>query len=572
VNDQDTQLVDLKPIAPVAPWPLPPIAPPSAEAIIPFTADTLPPAIEPLEQPNPLEGMIRHRDFGAGHMPISRILVLKLDHFGDFIISLPALRELRAAFPNALIRLVCGDWNERNAAACGLVDEIRCFNFFPEHPHRGDPAGADDLQVLDRAAEGKFDLAIDLRVDEDTRHLLARVDAVRRCGIGSASRFPLLDIALPDEHAERANSGLKSGQFRFLSPNQFNSSLPIKTPFYHAGAFARGDLVHGPYTELPVGRLVASVGLTLKGYIPGPFATSIRIDVVGDGNQLVNSRLFGRRSLLQLRREVVEFEFDNPHERSKFEFRIRADGRPMSGTVRFSGVSVQLADAVPPARFRPVEVHVGEKLSLLVALIRERTSDLYRGLIPPGEPGPQIRSRIPGRQRIAVAPFSNSTIRDWPPRHYARLISLLLERLPCEILLLGTPNQVSASQMLMEHIHSPHLINLIGRTAWSDLPGLLRSSDLVICNNSGIAHLAAAAGSRVLAIYSGSHQPQEWGPRGERAQAIMLDLPCSPCGFERLSECSIDHACMKKIMPEYVLEQAAAALQGPQGQVGTMLA
>jgi heptosyltransferase-2 len=124
----------------------------------------------------------------------------------------------------------------------------------------------------------------------------------------------------------------------------------------------------------------------------------------------------------------------------------------------------------------------------------------------------------------------------------------------------------------MEHIHSPHLINLIGRTAWSDLPGLLRSSDLVICNNSGIAHLAAAAGSRVLAIYSGSHQPQEWGPRGERAQAIMLDLPCSPCGFERLSECSIDHACMKKIMPEYVLEQAAAALQGPQGQVGTMLA
>jgi ADP-heptose:LPS heptosyltransferase len=36
----------------------------------------------------------------------------------------------------------------------------------------------------------------------------------------------------------------------------------------------------------------------------------------------------------------------------------------------------------------------------------------------------------------------------------------------------------------------------------------------VISNNSGVAHLAAACGAPTLTIYSGSHQPQEWGPRG----------------------------------------------------------
>lgn len=558
VNERLDTITTFNPAPSPAPWPLSPIPAPAAEAVIPFAAS---PAAAADQTDGPDPDQIRRSDLGRDRTPVQRILVLKLDHYGDFVIGLPALRELRLAFPQATIRLVCGSWNQRNAQASGLVDEVRCFNYFPEHPLRGDPRGPDPLSVLDEAAAGRFDLAIDLRVDEDTRHLLGRTDARLRCGIGSASRFPLLDIALPDEHAERANSGLGDAQFRFLPPNQFNSSLAVRTPFYHAGKFAAGDLVRGPFAELPTGRLVAAVGLTVKGHVPSPFAASVKIEVVRDGGKIVDSRVFGRSTLHKLHHDPVVFEFDNLTERSKFEFRIQAAGRPLTGRIQFSGVSVQRAHAAPAPRFRPVELHVGEKLSLLVALIRERTTDLYDGLLSRSEAVPANLPRVAGRQRIAIAPFSNSTIRDWPPRHYARLIGLLLDRLPCEVLLLGTADQLAASRTLTDQVQSPALINLIGQTSWADLPAMLRSSDLVICNNSGIAHLAAASGAAVLAIYSGSHQPQEWGPRGLRSRTLMHEMPCSPCGFERLAECPLEHACMTLITPEYVLEQVKTAMQ-----------
>jgi ADP-heptose:LPS heptosyltransferase len=559
VNHSNPTPTSLDAVSPVTSWPLPPVGAPEAEAVIPFTMGRNAPPRTPPGHWEP--GHIQQTDFGADRTPVARIVVLKLDHFGDFVIGLPALRALRTAFPKATIRLICGSWNERNALACGLVDEVRCFDFFPEHPQRGDWNGTNPLTVLDRAAEGRFDLAIDLRVDEDTRHLLGRIDAGLRCGIGSATRFPMLNIALPDEHAERGNTAVADGQFRFLPPDHFHSVLPIKTPFYQAGRFVQGELVRGPFMELPTGRLRAAVGLVVKGHLPGPFAASVKVDILRDGGQVIGSQIFGRSSLHRLRRDPVVFEFDNMSERSKFEFRIQVAGRPLSGTVQFSGVSVQRLEAAPAPRFRPVEIHVGEKLSLLIALIRERTADLYRGLLSAAGPAAPLVPRAAGLRRIAIAPFSNSTIRDWPPRHYARLIALLLERLPCEVLLLGTAEQVAASRSLTDQCQSPNLVNLIGRTAWSDLPGLLRSSNLVICNNSGIAHLAAAAGAPVLAIFSGSHQPQEWGPRGMRSRAIMHYTPCSPCGFERLAECPKDHACMEQITPDYVLGQAESMLQ-----------
>jgi hypothetical protein len=60
-----------------------------------------------------------------------RILVLKLDHRGDFLIGLPALEKLRATFPDGHIVLVCGSWNEVTARDVGVADEIRTYDYFP---------------------------------------------------------------------------------------------------------------------------------------------------------------------------------------------------------------------------------------------------------------------------------------------------------------------------------------------------------------------------------------------------------------------------------------------------------
>src|SRR6266853_1158393 len=132
-----------------------------------------------------------------------RLLLLKLDHRGDFLIGLPALEKLRATFPNGHITLVCGSWNTATARDLGVADEIRAYDYFPENSQNwtGDPVeGVDHFREV---CKGQFDIAVDLRVDEDTRPLLRHVDATLRCGIGSRTRHPYLNIVLPSEFEAR---------------------------------------------------------------------------------------------------------------------------------------------------------------------------------------------------------------------------------------------------------------------------------------------------------------------------------------------------------------------------------
>jgi ADP-heptose:LPS heptosyltransferase len=219
------------------------------------------------------------------------------------------------------------------------------------------------------------------------------------------------------------------------------------------------------------------------------------------------------------------------------------------------------------ARYLPAELHIGEQLSLLVQLIAERVRPLY----PPdlldrmaggSEIGlPALAGIPPSAKCIVVAPLSNSPVRDWPLDRYIDLIGMLLAEIECHVVLVGSHDQLtSLSQICHWHAGDRRLVNLGGRIDWSELAGVLRRADLVIANNSGVAHLAAACGRPTLAIYSGSHQPQEWGPRGENVRAVMSVVSCSPCGYERLELCPYDHRCMKLIEPETIFRDALAML------------
>src|SRR5438876_8889458 len=69
-----------------------------------------------------------------------RLLVLKLDHLGDFIIAMPAMQALRDHFPNDEITLVCGSWNRSLAESTGLFDAIVVYDFFPPSSSRWEDA------------------------------------------------------------------------------------------------------------------------------------------------------------------------------------------------------------------------------------------------------------------------------------------------------------------------------------------------------------------------------------------------------------------------------------------------
>jgi ADP-heptose:LPS heptosyltransferase len=137
---------------------------------------TLPAGVRPGE----LRGLTVWRGVERG--AVASILVLKLDHIGDFLLAAPSFGLLRRSFPRARMTLLCGPWNEANARASGYFDEVRVLQRFAARAEEAAPV----VDATALAGLGAFDLAIDLRVDEDTRPLLGWVTARDRAGFAAA--------------------------------------------------------------------------------------------------------------------------------------------------------------------------------------------------------------------------------------------------------------------------------------------------------------------------------------------------------------------------------------------------
>ncbi|MDD2676561.1 MAG: FkbM family methyltransferase [Methylacidiphilaceae bacterium] len=131
---------------------------------------------------------------------IRRILVVQLDHIGDFINRVAANDLLRRSWPEAEITLLCGPWNVPMAQRTGYFQQIIPFEFFPERS--GEWRGARTLEeerfAMIMRSLGTFDLAVDLRTASDTRFLLSHVPAKLRAGFAAPEVDVALDVALPN--------------------------------------------------------------------------------------------------------------------------------------------------------------------------------------------------------------------------------------------------------------------------------------------------------------------------------------------------------------------------------------
>jgi ADP-heptose:LPS heptosyltransferase/glycosyltransferase involved in cell wall biosynthesis len=515
------------------------------------------------------EGDLAVFESGTASVPRRRLLVMKLDHIGDFVMALPALQKLRRAFPADHITYLCGPWNSDFARAAGIADEVRNYRFFAEDASQWDGQPVEDIATFRRVAEGTFDIAIDLRVDEDTRFLLQHIDARMKCGIGTRARHPFLDVVLAPQFEQRMQETAGDfGEPRLIRPDRFQSRMPLQTPLFHETDFSvtNAHVTFGPDLELPAGRFRATWYLQLVTPLPRFCRVNIDVDVArGSGNQIVNGCHVNWRQPLRFPL-VPAVEFDNERAGVPHEFRVHVRGRPFATRLRFFGVLVEEVGHVPVNRLKPSELHVGEQLSLLVQLVDDRARPL--NVVEPFAGGTDVAGldMLPaGAKRIVVAPMSNSRLRDWGLHNYARLAELLLKRQDCAIILVGSPRQRDLlARIAVQREAEGRIINLAGRTDWLQTVAVVRQADLVICNNSGIAHVAAACGTATLAIYSASHEPQEWGPRGNRVRAMMALVPCSRCGYEKLEMCQYDHRCMRLITPEAVAAEAASMLMGSE--------
>jgi heptosyltransferase II len=146
----------------------------------------------------------------------------------------------------------------------------------------------------------------------------------------------------------------------------------------------------------------------------------------------------------------------------------------------------------------------------------------------------------------------------WPPNHFADLASMFL-RDGLQVWIVGSPNdKISTEAVLMAMGESATKVrDLTGRTDLGTTIDLLSIAALVVSNDSGLMHAAAAVGVPLVALF-GSSSPVYTPPLSPVARIAKIDIVCSPC-FKR--ECPLGHfKCMRELQPDLVYNLARSAL------------
>ena len=143
----------------------------------------------------------------------------------------------------------------------------------------------------------------------------------------------------------------------------------------------------------------------------------------------------------------------------------------------------------------------------------------------------------------------------WPAAHFAELARALAAR-GHSIWLFGSPKDHAVAEAIVAAA-SGLCRNLCGATSLEQAIDLLAQAELVVCNDSGLMHVAAALDRPLVALY-GSSSPGFTPPLSARAAIVSLELDCSPC-FKR--ECPLGHLdCLNKLAPAQVLAACLARI------------
>ena len=151
-----------------------------------------------------------------------------------------------------------------------------------------------------------------------------------------------------------------------------------------------------------------------------------------------------------------------------------------------------------------------------------------------------------------------TTFSAWPPTHFADLAARFLSS-GMQVWLIGSPNDRVAAEGVLRAAGdtSSFIRDLTGHTDLGTAIDLLSLASLVVSNDSGLMHAAAAVGVPVVALF-GSSSPEYTPPLSPLARVAKIDIECSPC-FKR--ECPLGHfKCMRDLKPWMVYNFARAAM------------
>lgn len=186
--------------------------------------------------------------------------------------------------------------------------------------------------------------------------------------------------------------------------------------------------------------------------------------------------------------------------------------------------------------------------------------------LPQHEPQPHLRlwpqtlEKILTKHALSPMPLKNQKTlilcpgsqygpaKNWPDHYFAEVAEAKIAE-GWQVWLLGASNAVSSGEIIQTKTQH-RCMNFIGKTTLEDVIGLLSLAHVVVSNDSGLMHIAAALNIPLIALY-GSSSPSFTPPLSQKATILNQHLPCSPC-FKRI--CPKGHyRCLLDLKPELVL-------------------
>jgi ADP-heptose:LPS heptosyltransferase len=166
--------------------------------------------------------------------------------------------------------------------------------------------------------------------------------------------------------------------------------------------------------------------------------------------------------------------------------------------------------------------------------------------------------RLVAGSYVCVHPGAQLPSRRWPVERFAEVADELAQR-GLRVVITGTSGEARLAAELDRHMRA-HPLDLAGRTSLGQLGALVQGAALVVANDTGISHLAAALGTPSVIVSSGA-DAERWAPLDhQRHRVLAAAAPCRPCSHR---VCPTAHECATATTVDEVLRCADDLLPEP---------